>query len=88
MYKSDTRIIVLLEDLKKVSNRLYCASQALLYAPDVYEEHCIKIGTELTDIMNSVDDIIGEERLREHYMEEELKKFEQGFGYVRPEGCP
>lgn len=86
MYKSDKRVIVFLQDLKVLSNRLYCASQALLHGEDIYAEHNFKIGEEVTEVMHAIDDIISEEKLREYYMEEELKKFEQGFSYGRPEG--
>lgn len=73
------------DELLRLNDRLYCAWQALLNGDDCIVDHNCKVGNELYQIWNKLDDILEEELANQHYVEEEMKKFEQGFAYVRPE---
>lgn len=74
-----------LGQLEQLSNRLYCAWQALLYGDDGMYAHSTKIGEEIMTIWDALDDLVENEKIRHSYVAEEMKKFEQGFAYVRPE---
>lgn len=73
------------DELLRLNDRLYCAWQALLNGDDAILDHNCKVGNELYQIWNKLDDILEDERDNRLYVEEEMKKFEQGFAYVRPE---
>lgn len=76
------------DELLRLNDRLYCAWQALLNGDDDMVDHKCKVGNELYQIWNKLDDLLEDERDNQRYVEEEMKKFEQGFGYVRAERNP
>lgn len=75
-----------LDDLEKVSDRLYCISQALVHGNDDCFDHESIIGRELTEAWLELDRIIDNEKTIRDYVREEMDKFTQGFAYGRTKG--
>lgn len=76
------------DDLKKLSNRLYCCWQSALHGDEMMLDHITKIGDELSEIWNVLENILEYEEDVRSYVNEEMKKFEQGFAYGRAPSAP
>jgi len=72
-----------IDTLVKATDRLYCAWQALLYGAT--SDHEAKIGAELAEINNILDEIIEDHEAMRHWKKEEMRKFTEGFAYVPKE---
>jgi hypothetical protein len=73
-----------LTDLIGLSDRLYCAWQCSVNGRPDWMDHDEMIGRELSKIWEQLYDIIDAEQARLAHLSEEMKKFEQGFGYRPP----
>jgi hypothetical protein len=74
-----------LDALTSLNDRLYCAWHALIYGDDMMIDHCKKIGSEVWFIWNEIDNILEQEGERLEFIEEEMKKFKEGFAYRAPD---
>lgn len=73
-----------IDQLICISDRLYCAVQALMYGDDLLCDHQSRVASVVAEIWSNLDEIIIYEKERYHLIAEELKKFEQGFAYISP----
>lgn len=71
--------------LEALAHRLYCVWQAAAYGSDERADHFEHIGEELCAIYDALDKFITEEYENLDYIEEEMRKFEQGFAYKKRE---
>lgn len=74
----------LMEGLNDVCDRLYCVCQCSVHGVPDWMDHDETIGRELTKIWTQLYDLIDNEKGRLLKVEEEMKKFEQGFSYRKP----
>lgn len=74
------------DSLARLSDRLYCISQALSYGDGEVIDHDKIIASELAEVWIELVDIIELERVRQRACEVEMEKFTQGFAYGRAKG--
>jgi hypothetical protein len=72
------------DELVNLSDRIYCAWQCALHGDDMMIDHGKKLGGEMYRIWHELENIIVGEEVRLQHIEEEMKKFEQGFAYRAP----
>ncbi len=73
-----------IQELIDIKDRLYCVWQCAWKGDPMMVDHSEMMGRELYKMWNLLCDIIDSERSRLLYIEEEMKKFEQGFAYKAP----
>ena|ERR1700688_2814295 len=71
-------------ELESICNRLYCTAQAALYGNTINPDHLQCIGAELHEIWDALVHVVAHENQVRLEITEDLKKFEQGFGYSGP----
>jgi len=69
------------DELVRIEERLYCLWQAMLYGDRMMVDHEKKLGGVAHEIWTSLSDVIKSERIRYHHIEEEMRKFKEGFAY-------
>ena len=69
------------DELVNLSNRLYCAWQCALNGDALMVDHERIIGAELYEIWSLMVDVLDNERECLRSVEEEMRKFQQGFAY-------
>lgn len=72
--------------LEALRHRLYCVWQTATYGDDSLPDHFEHVGEELGAIWDVLDTVIYDEKERLRYVEEEMRKFEEGFAYKPSRG--
>ena len=74
------------DELAKLSDRLYCAWQCVSMGDHSFYGHDKKMGSVLYNIWQDLEDLLELQHERNAHIQEEMKKFTQGFAYRPPNG--